>query len=362
MLFATYCPNPVRCRQQRYDSAGQRSIGSETNRMGAFCVDEKVCLNYNYRRNDCRNCRDVCPNGCWTDGAGPEKCDSCGLCQAVCPVDAIGVEGISADGWSEVAADQASVKAFGCRRQTAGEWACLGFLTAKDMVALAAGGEKPHGCEIAIRDHACRDCRPIVAKHLTREVDVAADFLRQLGRGRIVHGQQALSQAPIDKKLNRRSFFGSLLTTGLQAARNVAWPEKSLSPLNKGASRLALLEDLAVGPAEQNIFPVLQVADHCIACGLCARVCPARALTAVTSGDGIELVHHPLLCRDCGLCIEHCPEAAVIRLPQGPAGRKLLIRQSFPRCNECGASFQPAGRQLTCFDCLAKGRRSIFEP
>ena len=332
--------------------------------MGYFFVDESRCLNYNYQKNNCRNCREACPNGCW-DEAGrtvPERCNGCGLCQAACPADAIGVEGISADEWSAATSKTSRSRDFSCRKQGAGPWSCLGFLSSRDLVALALAGDEDTGCDVVVRDEGCRNCRPNVAEHLEREIAAASAFLGASGRGRIVHGNAAMMKVDAGQRLDRRSFFSSLFKTGVETARNVIWPEAAVTPLKKVAWRTQILRGFAVDQNSQSIFPVLSVAESCIACELCARICPVQAITATKLDESIELEHSPLVCTDCGLCIEHCPEAALTRLAEGPACSSLLIRQAFPRCNECGAAFQPAGRQLTCFDCLAKGSRNIFNP
>src|SRR5664280_139569 len=108
-------------------SAGHPKSYSETNFMGFFAIDEDRCLNYNYKISGCRRCRDICPQSCWDEAgrAEPERCDACGLCQAVCPVDAIGVEGISVTAWNEAAGRSGDLQ-LSCRRYGGGPWACLG--------------------------------------------------------------------------------------------------------------------------------------------------------------------------------------------------------------------------------------------
>ena len=86
------------------------------------------------------------------------------------------------------------------------------------------------------------------------------------------------------------------------------------------------------------------------------------ALTAVDPGQSLELRQEPLLCTGCELCIAHCPAACLSIEETGPALGQTLCLQEYPCCNECGKPFKPAGQQLTCFDCLLKGRESIFGP
>ena len=88
----------------------------------------------------------------------------------------------------------------------------------------------------------------------------------------------------------------------------------------------------------------------------------AQAMTAEETPLALELSHQPLVCTGCGLCLEHCPTGSIQREASGAVATRKLIVKEFPRCNECGEVFKPAGRQLTCFDCLLKGRQSVFGP
>lgn len=332
--------------------------------MGNFIVNETACLNYNYKKNGCRLCREICPQSCW-NAAGrieTDSCDGCGLCQAACPADAIGVEGISAAAWNEQTRKNDRARHFSCLRYGEGPWSCLGFLTARDMIALTLAGGETGGCDIFIHDTKCQQCKPPIAAHLEREIAVARAFVSAQGNPRIFNGAIVEKNKIVVRKIDRRSFFSSLLKTGAQTARNVIWPEDAVTPLTKVVWRVQALQGISLRQAEQSAFPVLSVASGCAACGLCAKICPTKALQAHATDSSLQLSHTPLACSGCGLCIEHCPEGAIAVEQSGSNLPYLLICKNFPTCNECGNAFQPAGKQLTCFDCLMKGSRSVFEP
>ena len=57
---------------------------------------------------------------------------------------------------------------------------------------------------------------------------------------------------------------------------------------------------------------------RCVACGLCATVCPAQVIT-IEAVEGNEHEKYPILfevdmgrCIFCGYCVEACPKAAII--------------------------------------------------
>ncbi len=77
-------------------------------------------------------------------------------------------------------------------------------------------------------------------------------------------------------------------------------------------------------PASFRGRPVLVVDDEtgierCVACGLCARVCPALAIEVVADETELDKERYPkkfeinmLRCIYCGLCEEVCPEEAIV--------------------------------------------------
>jgi len=59
--------------------------------------------------------------------------------------------------------------------------------------------------------------------------------------------------------------------------------------------------------------------ERCVACGLCARICPAVAITVQATETNNEKERCPqtfeidmLRCSFCGLCEEVCPEEAIV--------------------------------------------------
>ena len=81
-------------------------------------------------------------------------------------------------------------------------------------------------------------------------------------------------------------------------------------------------EDRWNPPASFRGRPVLveeQGVERCVACGLCARVCPALAIEVQASETELEKERYPvtfeinmLRCIFCGFCEEVCPEEAIV--------------------------------------------------
>jgi NADH-quinone oxidoreductase subunit I len=83
------------------------------------------------------------------------------------------------------------------------------------------------------------------------------------------------------------------------------YPEERWNPPSSFRGRPVLVEEDGV--------------ERCVACGLCARVCPALAIEVQASETELEKERYPelfeinmLRCIFCGFCEEACPEEAII--------------------------------------------------
>ncbi|MGQ9554984.1 MAG: 4Fe-4S dicluster domain-containing protein [Anaerolineae bacterium] len=92
-------------------------------------------------------------------------------------------------------------------------------------------------------------------------------------------------------------------------------------------------------------FGLIEVADGCTSCGVCADACLAGALALEREDDGPSLTFDAALCMACGQCLLRCPEAAnrVLRLQPITdlerllQGRSPIHRDKYLRCERCGA-------------------------
>jgi ferredoxin len=57
-----------------------------------------------------------------------------------------------------------------------------------------------------------------------------------------------------------------------------------------------------------------KITDSCIACGLCASICPVGAITLADTGD--HYVVDPNKCIGCGACVSNCPVEAIISIKE----------------------------------------------
>lgn len=83
------------------------------------------------------------------------------------------------------------------------------------------------------------------------------------------------------------------------------YPEERFNPQPSYRGRPVLVENKGV--------------ERCVACGLCARVCPALAIEVQGAETELEKERYPekfeinmLRCIFCGFCEEACPEEAIV--------------------------------------------------
>jgi ferredoxin len=327
-------------------------------------VDRERCLNDNYKRAACRRCADACPEGCFDEklvvDAG--RCNDCGLCLAVCPVDAMKGENFPRSPLDKVFADPAAPVAFACRRRADSPWPCLGFLDGRLLLALVLSGEAG-GRRVAVDDAVCAPLAP--------------------GSGRQTGGNAHRGQPPsaAGRQTNDRAgrsgrrmdgarkadlpaaFFASLMGAAIDTVREVAAAGAGAEPLPRHKWFADHADAAAfIGETPSPFFAALTIGGACLACGLCIRICPRRALTAEDHGSALDFYHHPARCTGCGLCAVHCPQQALAVAAPGRPETYHVARRELPRCQSCGEIYQPVGSQPVCIECLLKGKsRSILE-
>jgi NADH-quinone oxidoreductase subunit I len=83
------------------------------------------------------------------------------------------------------------------------------------------------------------------------------------------------------------------------------YPEEKFAPLPSYRGRPVLVEE--------------EDGERCVACGLCARVCPPLAIEVQAAETGRDKERYPvkfeinmLRCIYCGFCEEVCPEEAIV--------------------------------------------------
>jgi ferredoxin len=368
-------------------------------------VENRLCSRFRSPKAGCSKCTEVCPAGSITlSEKGAEiggGCAECGVCISSCPNGVFSARGrddatLSADLLARANGRSRTVFRISCAHGDGTSdliVPCLGRLTEALLLAPFRAGAPG----IEILRPACEACPSRRgAPHFERVLRGTGRLCEMLGLG--AHGISVTSSKyhdrntferedkdPDPEPFSRRAFFSTLKTEVLGAA---AFPPETkpagdgggesfrdLIRKNDNAKRSLLLEalrDLAAGnrggeagpaneprasrpakvPSDEAITAELEVDSKCTACGVCAALCPAGALTEDRADKKYSLKFRPALCTNCRVCAEACmPKALRIKdesflerlLEEAEVG---LFEARERSCVVCGLAFVGEGSAI----------------
>jgi ferredoxin len=338
-------------------------------------MDAVRCLPARHRGSSCTACRDVCPRVALGKEAVPrpdaDACDGCGACVAVCPTGALGssVLANAIGSWlASVVAGSSGAAVVRCERacRPGGSFEarpsaelilpCLAALRSADIVAAAARG----AYDITVCAPECASCDRASTDGATSEaIAVAQVVLSALGVPAVVRRLTTTGPSgegpPVgavgpgrSEVMSRRGLFMRWRNTTRRAAAEVMheiespashvvghrpvpiWRERLEIDVGTLAARSrvggeALPVELGIGQPS--------VDGTCDGCGLCALVCPFRALSVAQAGVSCQTA----ACTACGLCAAVCPTGGLVLhqfKPGGvPAARPRPWERQLPRAS-----------------------------
>jgi len=325
-------------------------------------INWDLCINSNYQKMHCDLCRQSCPLQCIRENftIDASLCNDCGVCQSSCPREAIfstTYTECSIVKWLE---DHPGAISISCQRQdTASPWPCLGFFDARLLLVFAAGGR-----QVVIDDRGCPACKPGVEAHLQNVLAKTNELLAAKERPLIKQGEPVWENSQCSKSISRRDFFSQLLGATVDTVREAMGPVTSIPerlPKRDLFRRYALQSYLSPSAIQQQVFRSI-VIDHtaCQACGLCAKICPQKAIKTQEERGVLHFIHDPMACNGCGVCVGNCPRRASSLTDARQLEFYEIAAIRLPRCSGCGQLFQPVADQKFCFECLLKGKTQIL--
>lgn len=321
-------------------------------------IDQELCLNFNYKKMQCRKCQESCHAGCIDENLQIKgtSCNQCGLCLAACPTEAVAVAGYTRKALTELSGQVPQIGIVCRKNNSDSSWPCLGFVDGQLLLGLIADGK-----EVVIDTTSCEGCKPDVAIYLKMVVDQTNEILRAAQKNSV--RQEKVPVKIQEKGISRRAFFGQLLGAAVETVREVARPSDS-SP--ERLERSALRDKVKNVFAETNlhqpsaVFTGLRINSQCQGCGICTKFCAPKAITNVDRLTEIDLVHEPLRCTGCGVCAVHCPVQAISLGSADVLVRHKVVTAQLPRCASCGELYQPVNNAVVCLECMLKNHHAIL--
>lgn len=317
-------------------------------------LQKNKCLNNRYKKMACCRCEQICYRGCISKNQEFDlnKCDECGLCMAVCPAEAItGVNYAKRDMENMLnSADSPLVLSCRCQDKQS-SWPCLGFLDTRLLLTLVYSGKGNR--QVVVDNRICSECKPKVANYLQQLVDNVNVFLLAFGKSPLIQGQTVSNYPRKEKVVSRREFFGSLLGEAMTVITEAVRSDGSPEPLPRQELFSTYVKSLSFTTmTPTNLFNTISIGKSCNTCGLCAKICPQKAIVIKEEGEIAAFYHNALTCTGCEVCIAHCSQKAITLVPARSLEIAYVATYHMPRCPQCNKVYQPVENYSLCFECL----------
>jgi formate hydrogenlyase subunit 6/NADH:ubiquinone oxidoreductase subunit I len=300
-------------------------------------IDLTRCL-FRYQNTACSKCEELCPQqAIAVRKIDMERCNSCGLCTAVCPTGAIK----TCCSYEEKLARcmEKNEVLMVCEKAVySSGFSCLGFLDRHMLWAMAASHD------VCLDISNCAACNAKIYTWLSGEIAACNAVLCQASR-REVRCVVAKEMPSEEAKVSRRDFFRQLFGAAVETVEVIAKPEKK-GPLEIFDEAQWIKRKTT---DSCSLFPGLMLTGSCNACGMCGMICPEKAVSVEETEKDIIWRFSSLACKACGLCIVHCPNHALEFAPGDT--RNETLRIDFPHCSQCGKPFKPIGDSTVCMEC-----------
>lgn len=307
----------------------------------------------------CRLCIEACPHQAISDNRelDAKRCTECGACMAVCPSDGFVdrsidklFEYIQSSDHITLNCPQANPMGF--------EIPCLGILDQNLWLSLILQA-KTQEKKVEIYTGECVNCPDKKAcgtsvqsfgkihKSLLENLSLSIIVAPDSGSDNAAQNQQP-RKTPASK-MNLRNWSREKLETmlpGITSSESYSIPRSR-----------QLLAETWKAKEELNLpLLALNVSESCSNCGVCAAICPQRALTKKEDNDILTLIYEPLQCVECQRCVSVCKQKALSfeskRLSYRMFTGKIRIHQGKYRyCTRCGKQLFDNVEPPLCYAC-----------
>ena len=329
----------------------------------------------------CRDCLLNCPHDAISEKMeiDNKKCTECGACMSVCPSDGFVDKKIDdlrdyLFNSEEIVLNCPQAKSLGYEISCIGmldkdAWIVLMLLAEQKKVSILTGDcgkcDDRQACVISVSK--IKEIKNEWPDHPKINIQVMPDLddrekvptVNDLGKVVDHCKEYGKGKGEEDKEFSRREAFLGLRKNGKEKVKSFlpSIVAEEIYPITK--TRQWLSDVLKNSPDKKIPFKALKANDKCTNCGVCAKICPQKALSLVQKDGKIRLIYEALKCVQCNRCVDICgPEALkfdVIPLSYKFFTGKILLRESVPRyCSKCGRQIFHNAEPRLCMACAAK--------
>jgi len=323
------------------------------------------CINRNQKHLACSACMDICPKGVY-DPAQKEppkwnECQNCGLCVAACKSRCIAPSPANSKRHLLLAEKKGEV-VLSCRdseKQNGHVEACLALLPWEFLAYLALGDK------LILNLKSCKDCpHEDCLELLEDQLYQLKCFLGEENYANhvvVCFEDEAEGQA---LGVSRRDFFRSMALGGRKTTALVL-SDVAGSRIDAMIYRRMLAQRVREMAAQEEDFSCMMqlpwIKDTCYGCGICAMLCPNKAIEVSEEQDGQRFIFvTPHKCTGCGVCKAVCREGHIedICTVSVPHLDRLMLKQvDALSCEGCGRVLDPRKEEKLCIVCRQKKRK-----
>ncbi|ABR47534.1 4Fe-4S ferredoxin, iron-sulfur binding domain protein [Alkaliphilus metalliredigens QYMF] len=290
-------------------------------------VKGQYCLNVRNKKEKCRKCIEICPVEAIKQKEtiiviDKNSCNGCGICNVVCPSQALELSGLS----KKIDNSKLDKKAIliGCQEhneQMDIMFSCLNGIHAESIAALLL---KLKEKDIYFNVIECKNCNiesdSFILENALKEAKKFIDSLKITINMELIYKKEHL---PIydETKLTRRELL-SLITKKsgeiTQDITNHMFIDSKEGNLNHREGLLNAIENLGEAIDEntlinESLFTTWDVNLNCDGCSFCQAICPWNSWQIEENEDQLVIKHSARTCRSCELCFKLCPNKAIER-------------------------------------------------
>lgn len=279
-------------------------------------LNKKKCINSVQRRQKCNLCEQYCTKKAISlEGEvtiNKDVCSNCNICVSICPTGTMvpTFEVLEAQYNMITKYDDISI---GCNKEEDAYFnvECLASLPWEFLAYICLDNK----IKLVIRG--CKSCKN---SNLSKEFDNTLDKLKSF-LGETLYDEKVILVDSDNIKIEpreytRRDLFKLWKDESKRLATNMA-PINLEENKNYRIYRSLLVKKIQsmkvnISSEVNYNWPSLEISNSCWGCGICAKICPQKAIEIKVESDGNrKFIHNYTRCTHCGLCKTVCMDKAI---------------------------------------------------